>query len=232
MKYFLKKFLDVLLIVIIFYSIQIQAYDKLSLIERFQNVSCAPCSTLNVWYNPLTRGWVDSGYVSHIVYNVWWPSPNDPMYLLNQADNATRTNYYSCNYVPWFDVNGTHVSESQSSLTNAVVIGNAQYAPFKIELNEEALSENLIKVRISIIRDSNDVTTFGNVKLKVALTEKTVSYPSPPGSNGETEFYNICRKMLPNADGSTFSIPAPGDSIEMALQYVPTSEFLSAVKLD
>jgi len=38
--------------------------------------------------------------------------------------------------------------------------------------------------------------------------------------------------MLPDANGSTFTIPAPGDSVEVILNYVPTTAFLAAVNLD
>jgi len=209
------------------------AYDKLSLVERFTNASCVPCAQMNTaWYTATTSNYVNSGLMSHIVYNVWWPGAGDPMYLLNLTDNTTRTNYYGCNYVPWIDVNGTQISETQGAFTSAVSNGNAQFAPFNIVISQGAISNNLIEIGIKIIRDPTDVTTFGNVKLKVALTEKTVAYSSPPGGNGERIFYSICRKMLPNAVGSTFTIPAPGDSIMISLQYVPTTAFLQAVNMD
>ena len=38
--------------------------------------------------------------------------------------------------------------------------------------------------------------------------------------------------MMPNAVGSTFTIPAPGDSTMISLQYVPTTAFLQAVNMD
>lgn len=209
------------------------AYDKLSLVERFTNASCGPCAQLNTaWYTTTTHNYVNSGLMSHIVYNVWWPGPGDPMYLLNQSDNTTRTNYYGCNYVPWIDVNGVQISETQGAFVSAVTNGNSQYAPFNIVISQGVISNNLIEIGIKIIRDPSDVTTFGNVKLKVALTEKTVAYSTPPGSNGETVFYSICRKMLPNAVGTTFTIPAPGDSTMISLQYVPTASFLQAVNMD
>jgi archaellum component FlaG (FlaF/FlaG flagellin family) len=63
------------------------------------------------------------------------------------------------------------------------------------------------------------------------LTEKTVSFSSPQ-PNGERNFFSICRKMLPNAGGSTFTIPDPGDSTVITLQYVPTAAFLQAVNMD
>ena len=209
------------------------AYDKLSLVERFTNASCGPCAQMNTaWYTATTNNYVNSGLMSHIVYNVWWPGAGDPMYLLNQTDNTTRTNYYGCNYVPWIDVNGTQISETQGAFTSAVSNGNAQFAPFNIVISQGVISNNLIEIGIKIIRDPTDVTTFGNVKLRVALTEKTVAYSTPPGGNGETVFYSISRKMLPNAVGSTFTIPAPGDSTTISLQYVPTTAFLQAVNMD
>jgi len=209
------------------------AYDKLSLVERFTNASCGPCAQLNTaWYTATTHNYVNSGLISHIVYNVWWPGAGDPMYLLNQSDNTARTNYYGCNYVPWIDVNGTQISETQGAFTSAVANGNAQFAPFKIVISQGVVSNNLIEVGVKIIRDPTDVTTFGNVKLRVALTEKTVAFSTPPGGNGERVFYSICRKMMPNAVGSTFTIPAPGDSTFISLQYVPTAAFLQAVKMD
>ncbi|MCW8803919.1 MAG: T9SS type A sorting domain-containing protein [Ignavibacteriaceae bacterium] len=225
---------NVLLILIISgFVFLTNAYDKLSLVERFTNASCGPCAQLNTaWYTATSQNYVNSGLISHIVYNVWWPGAGDPMYLLNQSDNTTRTNYYGCNYVPWIDVNGTQISETQGAFTSAVASGNSQFAPFNIVISQGVISNNLIEIGIKIIRDPTDVTTFSNVKLRVALTEKTVAFSSPPGGNGETVFYSICRKMMPNAVGSTFTIPAPGDSTMISLQYVPTAEFLQAVNMD
>ena len=224
---------NILFLFIFIFIAQLNAYEKLSLVERFTNASCGPCAVLNqAWYTATTHNYVNSGLISHLVYNVWWPGAGDPMYLLNLTDNTTRTNYYGCNYVPWIDINGTQISETQGAFTSAVTNGNAQFAPFNIVISQGVISNNLIEIGIKIIRDPTDVTTFGNVKLRVALTEKTVAFSSPPGGNGENVFYSICRKMMPNAVGSTFTIPAPGDSTMITLQYVPTAAFLQAVNMD
>jgi len=212
---------------------QLNAYEKLSLVERFTNASCGPCAQINnAWYNATTQNYVNSGMISHLVYNVNWPGANDPMYLLNSTDNMTRRTYYAVSWVPWIDVNGSQISETLAALTSAVANGNSQFAPFNIVITQRALGETLIEVGVKIIRDPTDVTVFSNTKLRVALTEKTVSFTNPPGSNGEKNFFSISRKMLPNAGGTEFTIPAPGDSVELILNYVPTSAFLAAVNLD
>lgn len=216
--------------------LQAGAYDKLSLVERYTNCSCGPCASINnAWYNASTANLINSGSISHLVYHGYWPSPGecDPMHLLCEADNNSRINYYGVNAVPWIEVNGVTVSTTQAAFENAVATGNVQYAPFSITLTPERFSNDVINVHVKIIRDPNDNTTFGNVKLRVALTETEVQVIGNSCCvNGETQFHSVCRKMLPNANGTAFAIPAPGDSVELDLLYIPTIEFIQAVDFE
>jgi len=230
----MKKLL--LILVITGFVLFTNAYDKLSLVERFTNCSCGPCATINnAWYNATTANLINSGSMTHIVYNVYWPSPGecDPMHLLNENDNNYRTNYYGCNAVPWIEVNGTNVATNQTAFTNAVNAGNTEYSPFQIVLVPERLTNNVISINVKIIRDPSDATIFDNPRLRIALTEKQVYVVSPSCcTNGETNFFSIARKMVPDGYGSSFEIPAPGDSVEMSFQYIPTADFLQQVNLD
>lgn len=222
-----------LLILVLGFALNLSGYDKKSLVERFTNASCAPCASLNTaWYNATTTGMLQSGTISQIIYNVWWPGAGDPMYILNQPDNTVRTNYYGVNAVPAIDVNGVTTATSQTTFINNVNTGNSQFSPFKITMTQRALSDNLIEIGVKILRDPTDVTTFSTTKLRVALTEKTVVFPAPPGTNGESHFSSVSRKMMPDANGTTLVVPAPGDSVEIILQYIPTSAFLASVNMD
>jgi hypothetical protein len=223
-----------LMAIIINFASQTAAYDKKSVVERFTNASCGPCATINnAWYNANTASMINSESISHIIYNVWWPGAGDPMYLLNLADNTARTNYYGVNSVPDIFVNGTDIGNTQTGLTNAVNAGNSEYSPFNIEIIQGGYSETLIEATVKITRDPSDNTIFGNdVRLQFGITEKRVVFSNPPGSNGESEFFSVCRKMLPDANGSVITIPAPGDFTEITLQYIPTAAFLQAVDLD
>jgi len=230
----MKKLL--LILIALGFVLSTSAYDKLSLVERFTNCSCGPCATTNnSWYNATTASLINSGLMTHIVYNVYWPSPGecDPMHLLNETDNNYRTNYYGCNAVPWIEVNGNNVATSQTAFENAITAGNAEYSPFNIVLLAEKISNDVISVNVKIIRDLSDVTTFDNPRLRIALTEKVVYVVNPSCcNNGESYFYSIARKMLPDGYGSSFEMPVPGDSVEMSFQYIPTPEFLQQVDLD
>jgi len=218
------------------FIVQLNAYDKKSVVERFTNCSCGPCASINnSWYNATTQSLIGSETITHIIYNGDWPSPGecDPMHLLNQANNNTRISYYGVNAVPWIQVNGINVATNQTAFTTAVTNGNAQFAPFEIMLTAERFSNDVVDVTLKIKRDPTDVTVFGDVRLRVALTEKTVIVTGNPCcSNGETHFYSECRTMLPNALGTALEIPAPGDSIELSLQYIPTQTFLDEVNMD
>ncbi len=211
------------------------AHDKKTLVERFTNSGCGPCATLNnAWYNATTSQLIGSGAMTHIVYNVDWPFANDPMYLLNSADDNLRRGYYGVNAVPWIDINGTdfNTGSGSAAFVSAVNNGNAEFAPFSIVLTPEIFPNNVINVHVTINRDAGDVTVFGdNVKLQVGITEKTVAYASPQ-PNGESSFFSITRKMLPDGHGTLLTIPAPGETVEMDLSYIPTTEFLNLVNMD
>ena len=61
------------------------AFEKKSIVERFTNTSCPPCATINnAWYNSVTADLINSNTISHIIYNVYWPSSSDPMYVFNR----------------------------------------------------------------------------------------------------------------------------------------------------
>ena len=232
----MKKLL--LAILILFFAVESSAYDKKSLVERFTNCSCGPCANLNnTWYNATTHSLINSGSMTHIVYNGDWPSPGecDPMHLLNQINNNARISYYGVNAVPWVDINGTVFATSSGSTAfiNAINSGNSESSPFEITLTPERFSNDVIDVTVKIKRDPADVTIFGNVKLQVAITEKQVEViGNSCCTNGETQFYSVCRTLIPSAHGTNLQVPAPGDSIELSLQFIPPQYFIDEVNFD
>ena len=224
------KRMILLIAIVSLYFTQASAYERKSLVERYTNSQCGPCANLNAaWYTQTTFDLLAAKSINHLVYNVNWPSATDPMYLFNSIDNSTRWRYYGVSSVPWIVVNGAAISTSAASnLVNAVTSGNSQFSPFKIILTPVKFVNKVINVRVKILRDPGDVTSFTQTKLKVALTENTVVAPGAL----EPAYYNIARKMLPDGKGISFDIPAPGDSVELDLLYIPTQNFIQAVNYD
>ncbi len=226
----MKKVLVLILLVLIVQTTK--GYDKKTLIERFTNVSCPPCASVNNnWYNQLMSNFIDDSLVSHIVYNVSWPSNNDPMYVLNKNDNSGRTEYYGINGVPSIIANGVNTNTKEEVVRNAVTNGNAEFSPFMLELSSAYYTSNVLKVNAKITRDATDTSSLGNLVLRLAITEKTVEYSSAPGSNGEKEFYSVSRKMLPDHQGTSFEAPDVGESIEFNYEFTPGEDFLKDVNM-
>ena len=62
-------------------------------------------------------------------------------------------------------------------------------------------------VIIDITVEVKDLTglDFSKLVLHTVVTETDIEYSTPPGSNGETKFYDVMRKMLPNNQGETLA---------------------------
>jgi hypothetical protein len=188
--------------------------QRLVLAEGFSNASCGPCAGQNPNYNTLTA---TNSYPNNpakmvaIKYQTNWPG-TDPMNAQNPTDIATRVSYYGVTGVPWGALDGTAYSGSNylgalANLSqNAINTRYAVTSPFDLTVTH-TVHPNLDSVTISVAINCTDTLLLGSgvVKLHVALTEKTITFATAPGSNGETSFKGVVRKMYPDGNGTTLS---------------------------
>ncbi|MCW3085756.1 MAG: hypothetical protein JWP12_3122 [Bacteroidetes bacterium] len=180
--------------------------QRMVLAEEFTQASCPPCAAQNPAYNALLN--VNTTKVVSIKYQTSWPG-YDPMNLQNPSDVATRVTYYNVSGVPDSPMDGTEQSGSAylgapANYTQTKI--NTEYAvpaPFTINVSHTFSSDYDSIFITCVITASQNFTTTGALKAHVAMVEKTVSFPSAPGTNGETTFYNVMRKMYPSAAGTT-----------------------------
>lgn len=186
--------------------------QRMVLAEESTSSTCGPCAGQNPAFDALLQA--NSDIVTAIKYHVWWPAPgNDPMYLHNTVDNAARTNYYSINSVPRAVMqgnyyNGQPAGVSQSMLNTLAAIPS----PFEIQIQQE-LSPNEDSIYLTtLIKATEDVS--GNMVAHVVVVEKYIGFSSPPGTNGEKDFYNVMKKLLPTKSGTSMpSSMVAGDYI-------------------
>jgi hypothetical protein len=98
-----------------------------------------------------------------------------------------------------------------SNMTNASI--QAAYntlTPVTIALNHH-LNATYDSVFVTVAVTS-DAALSGTLKLRVAVVEDVINFEAAPGSNGETEFFQIMRKMLPNSSGTTTGNFAAGET--------------------
>ncbi|MBC8046625.1 MAG: Omp28-related outer membrane protein [Fimbriimonadaceae bacterium] len=190
-------------------------YQRLVLLEEFTQASCGPCASQNPGFNDLLNDNLDKA--TSIKYQVWWPG-YDPMYLDNETDVNTRVDYYSVSGVPDALMDGTTIYNDCGYYSGAPACTDQseiddQYAvasPLLIEVSHTfSVDYSTINVHVDITAGS-DVT--GDLKLQVAVTERNLFWPAPPGSNGEMDFYNVMKKMLPDANGTSISSFTAGET--------------------
>lgn len=185
------------------FSLKVSAQnERILLFECFTNTSCGPCAQQNPALDALIDANADR--VAAIKYHMSWPGSNDPMYLHNTADNNARRGVYNINAVPHTVVDGTRYSGLPSGLNqNTVNQWLTVESPFEMRLSYE-VDEVANTITVNVMgRASQSVP--GNIKLFVGVIEREIHYTSAPGTNGERDFYNVMKKLLPTSSGVTIS---------------------------
>ena len=170
------------------------AAARLPLYEEFTSATCGPCAGFNASFNPLlatNNCNLLGGSVSAIKYQMNWPSPGDDPSYNPDADN--RKSYYGVSGIPTPFVDGASAGGTQGEInTRRSIISLMEIQATK------TVSGNDITVDVTV----NPLEDFSstNLKLHIALTDDQYNYT---GTNGETEFFQVLRKMLPDANGTS-----------------------------
>jgi hypothetical protein len=180
--------------------------QRLVLAEEFTQASCGPCAAQNPTYNALLSA--NTSKVISIKYQTNWPGV-DPMNVQTQSFVGPRVTYYNVSGVPDSPMDGVEQAGGSylgapANYTQGAI--DAEYAvpsPFTINLTH-TFSADYDSVFITcVITASQNYTPTGALKAHVAMVEQTINFSTPPGTNGETEFFNVMRKMYPSAAGTT-----------------------------
>lgn len=185
------------------YTITFPGVQRNVLLEEWTSSTCAPCAA----NNPTIDAFIQSKFDSLVAvkYHVGWPSPgNDPMYLHNPTQSYDRRYYYGVNAVPhiWMDgeVTPSYPYSTPQSLPDAFGSCINEATPISISVTDTRMPDDTIKadVTVTILAPLR----AGSYKLRVEAVERHVHYSSPPGSNGETDFFDVFRRSYPTSDGT------------------------------
>lgn len=182
------------------------AVGKIVLIEDFANVSCVPCVTSNKIIEHLINDNFGTSKLVAIKYPTNFPSPVDPFFLANGPDCNVRMGYYNILFAPTTIVDGNlrPISTDSSDVKSKIYTELSKIPQFIISVSDSIVGSNYT-VNISV--DVKDVTNldFSNIVLHSVVTETNIEFATPPGSNGETKFYDVMRKMLPSNQGESLA---------------------------
>ncbi|MCA6361784.1 MAG: T9SS type A sorting domain-containing protein [Bacteroidetes bacterium] len=199
-----KKITLVAAVAVMGFSSAFAQVQRMVLVEEFTQASCGPCAAQNPAFNATLAPNL-SVKVAAIKYQTNWPGV-DPMNTQTQTWVGPRVSYYAVNGVPDAIVDGNVYQGAPSGVTQSGI--DTRYAvgsPFQLDLTH-TMSPDFDSIFITAnITAAQAFTSNGALKLHVALIEKEIIFSSPPGSNGELDFYGVMRQMLPNASGTTLN---------------------------
>ena len=188
---------------------------RMVVIEEGTNASCGPCAS----QNPRFQAYVENNkdMVIPIKIQAWFPGRD----IMNAADSSMHNNrirYYGIQNigVPCATVNGSILEKSSENYYNGApadstamqqVVEQIRGTMSPITLTiEETRNGNTMNVKVTV---ASSQALSGANKLRVVINER-FRYYANAGTNGEKEFFDIMRKMLPNLNGEDLDIPAGG----------------------
>ena len=186
------------------------AGDRTVFVERYTSSTCGPCASNNPIVDAFMNSLTDA-QIMGLSYHMNWPPPgNDPMYGYNIADNTARRNYYGVNAIPQLQMDGILTLEpnyNNAQLMNAFNTRTNLLSPVTLIVRQSDLGTDSMLVRVTVYCETAISTP--SLTLHVAIMEKLIQYPSPPGTNGESAFHTVMRKMLPSGTGTNIEL-TPG----------------------
>jgi hypothetical protein len=182
------------------------AGDRMVLVERFTSSTCGPCAANNPIMDAFLQS-QDPERITGLSFHMNWPAPgNDPMFLYNQSDNTTRRTYYAVSYIPQAWMDGDTLFQppyQQGSLQAYFNLRKDILSPVTIIVTDSTYGDSAL-VRVIVYCETP--LSSPSVTLQIAIVERLIHYQSPPGTNGETDFRDVMRKMLPNANGTPMTL--------------------------
>jgi thiol-disulfide isomerase/thioredoxin len=178
--------------------------QKVVLIEQFTNASCGSCAE----YTPQVVQYADShnDNIISIVYHGPYPGL-DSMYTESAEDVNSRMDFYNIFSVPTSFVDGTFFQGSSFDLLQNIddTLSHRMLATASYNISFQDIVINETNVRGNIRVENSDSDVINTIFLHIALVEKLVlksSYISSPGSNSETKYNYVVRKLLNSANGN------------------------------
>ncbi len=182
------------------------------LVEDFSSATCPPCAATNpifrAFLEPFGKSVVSVAFQCHI------PVTGDPMYAQNIPDVSTRVTYYGINSAPNCRVDGKIAAPGTSSPTHPLNV-TASYlnsrlavtSPIEINVNHNLLlgsngAKDSMEINVAIKNVSASNFNNANYVLQTAIIEREIRFSKQAATNGETEFHNVMRKMIPSAAGT------------------------------
>jgi hypothetical protein len=175
--------------------------NKIVVLESFTNVGCYPCPITNRIIRQLSKETYGSSKLVVVKFPVNFPAPNDLFYLAAKEICDFRMDYYNIFYAPTIIIDGILKPVASDSLSIKSAVDSRLTVTPRFSVNVSSRFEGDYNIDIAIKIIDSSAININDLLINISITETDLKFDDPPGSNGETEFYDVIRLMLPSNNG-------------------------------
>jgi hypothetical protein len=188
-----------------------QAVQMIPLFEVFTSSTCGPCAAGNTNLKNILTGKPTTDYVL-IKYQQDFPGTGDPYATAETV--AKRSAPYSINSIPRMEINGGWDSNA-GNFTNAIYTSSRAVTALYDMNGTYYVNPTTKKVTVDVAYRS--LGTVTGPKLYVAVIENITTKNKK--TNGETQFENVVKKMLPNQSGTALTASTSWKNTSLTFQF-------------
>lgn len=189
-------------------SVPTQLGTRLPLLEQFTSSTCAPCASLNDgagftnMLESLNSNNQNNAEIAVVKYQYDFPGQGDHAFNA-EVDSRVFGFYFSSSIgIPEVFVDANYITNPFTLSSAGILAFQDEPAAIDISATHTITNGNEITVDVTV-----DPYVNLNAKLYIYLLEKNYSATNHSSfSNGETEFYHIFRKMLPNTNATNVNL--------------------------
>ena len=183
--------------------------QRVPLFETFTSSTCGPCAGANVTAEAVFGANV--GSLTSIKYQVDFPGFGDPYYT---DEVGQRQSYYAINSVPRMEIDGGW--DQNGGLITQQVVDDFTIIPSRLNLSASyQITGQTLDIDVTIDPVENLISN--NLVVHMAIYEKTTY--NNVGTNGETQFEHVVKKMVPTTNGTPIGSLAVGQQQTLQESY-------------
>lgn len=185
--------------------------QRMVLHEVFTSSTCPPCLPGNANLKSITTA--NPGKSFDIKYQQDFPSPGNDQY--QSTESIARRGYYNINSIPRMEVDGGW--DGNASSYTATLLNQARNKPAILDITGTHTIIGKTVNATAVINTLGNNIPNNNLVVHMVITEKrTVKNIR---TNGETEFFDVMKKMMPDQNGTPIAAITAGNNITLNKTY-------------
>jgi hypothetical protein len=187
---------------------------QLALLESFSSINCGSCATVA----PILKQMVEKDQEKYaMIYYHPLAYEGSPLFLFNPKDQTSRKDLFDITYTPVSAIGTTFFGSSFEVSPEHFDLEREKFAAYELS-GTYSIKDNLLEANLNLQAYATFAESAQNTLL-VVVVEDHVHFDTPPGSNGEKDFYYVMRSFLPDANGTLVGMVEPETSRQFTLKY-------------